>query len=202
MKKPPPIAGRPKILQAYQQHLGEVAGFSAKTPDNHARDINHFLEAVPIRQAPELVKLTALDLTSYLTARSANCQPASLRQVAGSLRHFLNFAQQQGWIRQPLSLAVPAIACGAKNDLPAYLSQQQLDLLFASLRLCAFALRNRRHAKGQNGVSRITVTHLAERVVVSCVDARTRNQRNAKEEEHDRKRTEQDYCGRSDRSAS
>ena len=94
------------------------------------------------------------------------------------------------------------MACGAKNDLPAYLSQQQLDLLFASLRLCAFALRNRRHAKGQNGVSRITVTHLAERVVVWCVDARTRKQRNAKEEEHDRKRTEQDYCGRSDRSAS
>ena len=74
--------------------------------------------------------------------------------------------------------------------------------LFASLRLCAFALRNRRHAKGQNGVSRITVTHLAERVVVWCVEARTRNQPNAKEEEHDRKRTEQDYCGRSDRSAS
>ena len=109
-----------------------MAGFSAKTRDNHARAINHFLEAVPIRQAPELVKLTALDLTSYLTARSANCQPASLRQVAGSLRHFLNFAQQQGWIRQPLSLAVPAIACGAKNDLPAYLSQQQLDLLLQS----------------------------------------------------------------------
>jgi len=132
MKKSSPILRRQEILQAYDHYLREVAGLSLKTCDNHARDITHFLEAVPIGQPTELAKLSPVDLTRYLTARSADYQPASLRQVAGSLRQFLRFAQQQGWTNQPLNLAVPRIACGAKNDLPAYLSQQELDLLLDS----------------------------------------------------------------------
>lgn len=132
MKKPPPLQCHQEILQAYQHHLREVAGLSAKTYRNHAHDIRDFLEAVPIRQTKELAKLAAVDLTSYLTARSADYQPASLRQVAGSLRQFLKFAQQQGWNSQPLNLAVPAIASRSKKDMPAYLSQQQLDLLLDS----------------------------------------------------------------------
>jgi len=131
MNKPPPKR-REKILQSYQHHLREVAGLSAKTCRNHARDIGHFLEAVPIGPALELAKLTAADLTSYLTARSAHYQPSSLRQVAGSLRQFLQFAQQQGWTNQPLSLAVPQIASRAKHDLPVYLSGQQLEMLLDS----------------------------------------------------------------------
>jgi site-specific recombinase XerD len=43
----------------------------------------------------------------------------------------LQFAQQRDWIKQPLSLAVPKIACREHHDLPAYLSQQQLDLLLS-----------------------------------------------------------------------
>lgn len=132
MKKPPPNLGRSNILQAYEHHLGEVAGLSAKTCANHARDVSHFLEAARIGADRPLAQLTPADLTGYLTVRSASCQPASLRQVAGSLRQFLRFARQQGWISWPLSQAVPAIACGAKNDLPAYLSGPQLELLLAS----------------------------------------------------------------------
>jgi site-specific recombinase XerD len=131
MKKHPSQC-RHEILQAYQQYLGTVAGLSAKTCQNHSRDISHFLEAVPIRRAPDLAKLTPVDLTSYLTARSAAYQPATLRQVAGSLRQFLQFAQQQTWIHRPLQKAVPQIACRVHNDLPAYLTGPQLDLLLAS----------------------------------------------------------------------
>jgi site-specific recombinase XerD len=131
MKKHP-IKCRQEILQNYQYHLREVRGLSPKTCHNHLRDISRFLEAVPIGQAAELAKLTAVDVMSYLTARSGDYQPASLRQVAGSLRHFLQFAQQQGWISPPLSLAVPQIACRVHHDLPTYLSEQQLDLLLSS----------------------------------------------------------------------
>jgi site-specific recombinase XerD len=141
MKKPPVPRPRQEILQSYQQHLREVAGLSPKTCRNHARDVSQFLEAVPIRRATELSKLTPVELTSYLTGRSADYQPASLRQVAGSLRQFLNFAQQQGWTNRPLSLAVPSIASPARNDLPAYLNRQQLDLLLNSW--------DRRTAQGQ-----------------------------------------------------
>jgi hypothetical protein len=51
-------------------------------------------------------------------------KPISLRNIASSVRDFLRFAQQQGWIRQRLDLTVPKIACGAQNDLPVYLSGQ------------------------------------------------------------------------------
>src|SRR5215510_5144216 len=101
MKQHPPKS-RHELLQAYQQHLRTVVGLSPKTCQNHCRDVSQFLEAVPIRRATELARLTAASLTRYLTDRSAEYQPASLRQVAGSLRQFLQFAQQQGWISQPL----------------------------------------------------------------------------------------------------
>jgi len=78
-----------------------------------------------------LVKLTGVELVNHLRARSEDCQPASLRQVAGSLRQFLRFTEQQGWTGPLLSLAVPKIACREHNDLPAYLNQEQLDLLLA-----------------------------------------------------------------------
>ena len=131
MKKHLPKS-RQQILQSYQHHLREVVGLSPKTCRNHDRHVSQFLEAVPIRRAGELVKLTPVDLTKYLTARSADYEPASLRLVAGSLRQFLRFAQQQDWIRQPLSLTIPKIACRAHHDLPAFLSEQQLTLLLAS----------------------------------------------------------------------
>jgi site-specific recombinase XerD len=90
------------------------------------------LEAVPIEHASELAKLTPADLTTYLTVRSVDYAPATLRLIAGSIRQFLDFAQQQGWTRQPLSQAIPKIACRTHHDLPVYLSQEQLGLLLAS----------------------------------------------------------------------
>jgi site-specific recombinase XerD len=102
------------------------------TCQNHLRDIAGFLEAVPIRSAQELTALTPVDLTSYLTARSAHYEPSTLRQIAGSLRQFLRFSQQQGWIEQTLSLALPQIACRSTHDLPSYLTAPQLTELLAS----------------------------------------------------------------------
>lgn len=131
MKKHPPVDGQ-QILQSYEHHLREVAGLAPKTCRNHGRDVSAFLEAMPIQHATDLVKLTPVDLTSYFTVRSADYAPATLRLVAGSIRQFLNFAQQQGWISQPLSLAIPKIACRTHYDLPVYLSEEQLGLLLGS----------------------------------------------------------------------
>jgi len=123
---------RQHILLRYQQFLHEVAGFSPSTSKNHSRDITHFLRAASIKKIADLGKLTPVELTRYLTKRSAVYQPRSLRQVAGSLRSFLRFALQQGWIASPLGLAVPSIACPIKNDLPTHLSREQLGLLLSS----------------------------------------------------------------------
>jgi site-specific recombinase XerD len=131
MKKHAPRT-RQKVLQSYRRYLEEVPGLAPSTCQNHLRGIAGFLEAVPIRSAQELTALTPVDLTSYLTARSTDYQPASLRQVAASLRQFLRFCQQQGWIEQSLSLAVPQIACRTAHDLPRYLSEPQLTELLAS----------------------------------------------------------------------
>ena len=127
-----PCQSHQKILQAYQQNLRQVVGLSPKTCRDRFRDVRRFLEAVPLRRDGDLAELTPGHQVSYLTARSADYEPASLRNVASSVRDFLRFAQQQGWTRQRLDLAVPKIACGAQNDLPVYLSGQQLESMLAS----------------------------------------------------------------------
>ena len=121
-----------RILHAYQQNLHQVVGLSPKTCRDRFRDVRRFLEAVHVSRIGDLADLTPVDLVGYLTARSADYEPASLRNVASAVRDFLRFAQQRGWIKQPLELAVPKIACGAHHDLPFYLSGPQLESLLAS----------------------------------------------------------------------
>jgi len=129
MKKHPPNS---QILQPYQDNLEQVVGLSPKTCQDRLRDVRHFLAAAGMRRTGDLAKLIPTHMVDYLTARSPEYEPASLRNVAGSVRGFLRFAQQRGWISQHLDLAVPKIACGARNDLPVYLNAQQLELLLAS----------------------------------------------------------------------
>jgi site-specific recombinase XerD len=131
MKKHPPKSPQ-KIIVSFEHHLREVVGLASKTCQNHSRELSRFLETEPIRETADLATLTPVDLTRYLTDRSAQCQPSSLRQVASSVRHFLRFAQQQGWISDPLSLTVPKIACRTGRDLPTYLTEEQLNSLLAS----------------------------------------------------------------------
>jgi integrase len=131
MKKHPPKR-HPNVLQAYQPHLHRVVGLSAKTCRDRLRDVGRFLESVSVRRACDLDALGPGDLVNYVTARSADYQPTSLRIVASSVRGFFRFAQQRGWTRQRLDLAVPKIACGAQNDLPVYLDGPQLAALLAS----------------------------------------------------------------------
>jgi len=121
-----------EILQAYQQNLHQVVGLVPKTCYDRSREVRRFLEAVHVRRVGDLAELTPVGLVRYLTARSPDYAPASLRNIASALRNFLRFAQQRGWIHQPLELAVPKIACGAHNDLPFYLSGPQLAALLAS----------------------------------------------------------------------
>jgi len=130
MKKHPPKSHQ-IILQAHQQNLRQVLGLSVKTCQDRLRDVRRFLESLRIKRVTDLAQLAPAHLVDFLSARSVSCQPASLRNVAGSVRDFLRFAQQQGWTRQPLDSAVPKIACGAQNDLPGYLSGQQLESLLA-----------------------------------------------------------------------
>lgn len=109
-----------------------MVGLSPKTCLDRFRDARRFLDSVPIWRIADLEDLKPKHLVSYITACSADYEPASLRNVASSVRDFLRFAQQRGWTSQSLDLAVPKIACGAWNDLPVYLSQQQLELLLGS----------------------------------------------------------------------
>ncbi len=129
MKKTPPLNRKEEILEKYQIHLREVAGLSPKTCQNHSCDISRFLDSAPVRRRTHLSEITPVDLVTYFTAQSAKYQPASLRQVAGSVRKFLKFAHQKGWTTQPLGVAVPKIARRVHHDLPAYLSEEQLALL-------------------------------------------------------------------------
>jgi len=130
MKKHP-LKSQLIILQSYRRNLDQVRGLSPKSCHDRLRDVRRFLEAVVVRRTRDLAQLAPTDLVSYLSAQSAHYQPASLRNVASSLRDFLRFAQQQGWTHGAKDLVVPKIACAARNDLPVYLSSAQLDALLA-----------------------------------------------------------------------
>ncbi len=123
---------RSKLLQIYHHHLEEVRGLAPSTRQDHLEELDRFLKAASIGKVADLAPLTPAKLTGYLTVRSAQCEPATLRQIAGCLRSFLRFAQQRAWIRKPLSLAIPKIARREHHDLPNYLSQEQLELLLGS----------------------------------------------------------------------
>lgn len=131
MKKNAPESPQ-QILDSFEHQLRQVSGLSSSTCQNRRRDVAGFLEAVSMGKAAELAELTPVDLTGYLSARSVDYEPASLRQVAGSLRQFLRFTQQQGWTQASLCLAVPRIATRTPRDLPAYLTESQLNTLLAS----------------------------------------------------------------------
>lgn len=104
VKKYPPKSPE-QILTAFQRHMSEVLGLAPKTCQNHSGEVSHFLDAVSVCKASDLEGLTPLNLTSYLTERSAQCQPSSLRQVAGSVRQFLRLAQF--WL-----------PCDSKTEIP------------------------------------------------------------------------------------
>lgn len=132
MENHPTTKGQENILQAYDRHLRRVVGLSPKTCHDRWRDLSAFLKSARIKQRRDIAALTPTDLVNYLTERSRHFAPASLRNIASSLRHFLRFARQQAWIRQDLDLSVPKIACGPRNDLPVFLSRPQLASLLAS----------------------------------------------------------------------
>src|SRR4051812_28689346 len=111
MKKNPPKSHQ-KNLQNYQTNLQQVVGLLPKTCQDRFRDVSHFLEAVSVRCVSDLAKLNPVRMVDYVTARSADYKPASLRNVASSVRDFLRFARQRGWTCQHLDLAVPKIASG------------------------------------------------------------------------------------------
>jgi site-specific recombinase XerD len=130
MKKHPPKIHQ-AVLRLYQRHLCQVRGLSSSTCRQRFRDVRLFLEAVAVRQIGDLARLGPARLVDYLSAQRTHCQPASLRNIASSVRDFLRFARQQGWTSGFQELGVPKIAGGARNDLPVYLSAQQLELLLA-----------------------------------------------------------------------
>ena len=130
MKKPPSKSHQ-KILHAYERHLAQVRGLSPTTCRHRLRDVRHFLQAARVRRTRDLAQLGPARLVRCLAAQSAHYQPGSLRNVASSVRDFLRFARQQGWTSGAQELGVPKIASRGPNDLPVYLSVQQLESLLA-----------------------------------------------------------------------
>jgi integrase/recombinase XerD len=130
MKKPS-CRSHQKILHAYAQHLVRVRGLSPATCRHRLRDVRRFLPAARVRQTGDLAQLGPARLVSYLADQSAHYQSDSLRNIASSVRDFLRFARRQGWTSGAQELGVPKIASRGPNDLPVYLSVQQLKSLLA-----------------------------------------------------------------------
>lgn len=130
MKKPPSKSHQ-EILHAYERQLGQVRGLAPVTCRHRLRDVRRFLQAARVRRIGDLAQLGPARLVSYLATQSAHYQPDSLRNVASSVRDFLRFARQQGWTSGSQELGVPKIANRGPNDLPVYLSVQQLKSLLA-----------------------------------------------------------------------
>lgn len=132
MKRPPPIRTQSQLLQSYDDYLQQVLGFCDKTCRNHAPIVQGFLTETGIRRPHDLAKLSAPQIRDYLAERSSDYQPSSLCQISGCLRQFLRYAQQQGYIRESLHQAIPAIANRAINGPGVYLKPSQLNLLLQS----------------------------------------------------------------------
>jgi integrase/recombinase XerD len=117
------------LLEAYRQHLVQTAGMQTSTCRCWNFYVREFLNAHFKSNALRL-DLGALDppkIWRFFQEQSSLYPPARLQALAVALRSFFRFLCLSGRHPQDLSGAIPRIADPGREELPAYLSETQLE---------------------------------------------------------------------------
>jgi site-specific recombinase XerD len=118
-----------RLLDAYREHLLQTAGVQPSTCQCWTFYVRLFFDAQFKPKAKHL-DLTVLDppkIRGFFQAQAQSYPPARLQALGTALRSFFRFLCLSGRHPQDLSGAVPRIAAPGREDLPAYLSEAQLE---------------------------------------------------------------------------
>jgi site-specific recombinase XerD len=125
----PERSGLEAVIDQYCHYLTVERGLDPGTVENYSRVVSQFLEAQAGR---DLAKLTAADVSGYMTSQCVKVSTRGAERLATGLRSFLGFAHVEGLIQVPLTGAVPSVARWSGAMLPRGLTSKQVERLMAS----------------------------------------------------------------------
>lgn len=120
-------------VEQYQQHLINVAGLQPSSCQKWTFFVRLFLSAQfkPRATEAQLCDLRPEALLEFVLQQGEHYPPGQLQSLASALRSFCRFLCVSGYHPQDLSPALPPISGHHREDLPTYLSPQQLKALLS-----------------------------------------------------------------------
>lgn len=115
------------LIDGYKRHLIEAAGLRPATTKRWMAWARLFLRR-PFgrRGGVALARLTPLTVLHYFLEGARNYSPGQLQSMASGLRCFFRFLLGSGRTAVDLSQGIPSVATGGRENLPDYLSGDQL----------------------------------------------------------------------------
>ena len=120
------------ILQGYAQYLVHERSLAVATRQNYGSLIHGFLMDRFGARIPELGKLRARDITSYLERYRIKFSIGRSKLLVTALRSFLRYAFIKGMIRYDLMPSVPTVAHWKRSGLPKAIPQDHVELILKS----------------------------------------------------------------------
>jgi integrase/recombinase XerD len=119
------------LLERYRRYLLAERGLREKVVRGYADSVWPFVASHVAVGGADLRRLTAGDVTAFLTGQSRRLAPKTAQRLATALRSLLRFWHLEGLISGPLDRAVPQVA-NRRPGLPRPLELAQVRALLAS----------------------------------------------------------------------
>lgn len=131
----PSVSPIDRVVEAYQEHLLNVAGLQPSTGQKWTFFVRLFLNAQfkPKTEAVDLRELTPQALLDFVLQQSEHYPPGQVQSLASALRSFCRFLCVSGRQDRDLSTALPPIADAHREALPRYLSEAQLEAVLGAV---------------------------------------------------------------------
>ena len=120
-----------ELLERYRCYLLGERGLQVKVARGYLDMVRPFVARCATGGNADPGRLTAGDVTAFLTAESGRLAPKTAQRLATALRSLLRFWHVEGLISGPLDRAVPKVA-NRRPGLPRGLEPVQVQALLAS----------------------------------------------------------------------
>ncbi len=131
-KAEPPPTPPDGVLGTFDVYLRTTCGMTPRTCSDYGKQVRQFLRVTYPDGVIDLVRLTPVELRSYVAERSARVKHETAKKTATALRRFLRWLQLQGLCDARLLEAIPAIPGWKLARLPKPLTDDEVARLLGS----------------------------------------------------------------------
>jgi integrase/recombinase XerD len=121
-----------RLVDDHRRYLAQERGVTEKTIKRYERVARLFLDERTQGGSLDLERLTAADVTEFLSRECPKRSVPGARELAQSLRPLLRYFHVAGLIQAPLRWAVPRVADLRDRSLPRGLDSVAVRMLLAS----------------------------------------------------------------------